>query len=93
MIFRKTVAAFFFFVASVIAAEKNNNIKFSGNTNYASQQATSLVTRVDADYSILLFEPRHEKWAFSLNGKVSMDYDHFGNETRANVFTTIGVEF
>ena len=83
----------FFLFCSAFAFCDGFPLKFSGNTDYTKQTTSSLITQIDTDYKIVLFEPRHKKWAYTLNGKVSTDYDHFGNEIKVNVFTAFGVDF
>jgi hypothetical protein len=65
----------------------------SGETNYSIQNKHNLTTSLNTDYRLDLYEPRHKKWSTYIGGKVTPDYDHFGNEFKINVFTTIGVDF
>lgn len=70
-----------------------NEIKFSGETSYTQQQNKSLITQIHAEYSVDLYEPSHKMWSLSIKGKISPDYDHFGNEVKLNVFTVLGIDF
>ena len=47
----------------------------------------------ESEYSLQLYEPRDKCWSAFLSGKISPDYDLFGNELKTNVFTTLGVDF
>jgi hypothetical protein len=52
-----------------------------------------MTTSLNTDYRLDLYEPKHKRWSTYIGGKVTPDYDHFGNEFKLNVFTTIGVDF
>jgi hypothetical protein len=47
----------------------------------------------ESEYSLPLYQPQHKRWSTFLSGKISPDYDVFGNELKTNVFTTLGVDF
>jgi len=47
----------------------------------------------ESEYRLSLYESLYKKWSLHLSGKVSPDYDIFGNELKTNVFTTVGVDF
>ena len=72
---------------------KASDIKFSGETNYSQQKTKSLITTLNVEYKIKLYEPAHKGWELNLNGKISPDYYYFGKELRTNVFTTLGIDF
>jgi hypothetical protein len=68
-------------------------VKVSGQTNYAQQHNKSLITTLNAEYKVTLYEPKHKQWLLFLGGKISPDFDHFGREIKTNVFTTLGFDF
>ena len=70
-----------------------NELKFSGQTNYTQQQNKALITSFNVEYRVDLYEPDHKIWVVYLGGRVNPDYDHFGNEFKTNVFTTLGIDF
>lgn len=86
-----------FFVCLFLAAKatfgQDKYVKFKGKTEYSQQSSSELYTQFEANYKATVFEPKHKKWCYSLGGKISADYDHFGNETKINVFTVFGVDF
>ena len=92
MIWYKFVVVLFFVVAST-AFSQQKAINFVGNTNYGFHNNSSLYSQFEMNYKALVFEPKHKKWGCSFSGKISADYDHFGNETKINVFTVFGVDF
>jgi hypothetical protein len=66
---------------------------FKGETNYTKSSKETLNTSLIIEYKINLYEADNKAWAYTLNGKVHNDYDHFNNEIHTNVFTTLGVDF
>jgi hypothetical protein len=86
---KRILLSFLMFSCSCWAAE----VKVSGQTNYFQQKNKSLITSLNAEYRINLYEPKHKEWSLSLGGKVSPDIDHFGKEIKTNVFTTLGIDF
>jgi hypothetical protein len=70
-----------------------NNLDFYGNTNYEQKESKRMNTSFNLDYTIPLYETKNKKHLYHLGGKLSMDYDHFGNEIKTNTFTTIGLDF
>lgn len=62
-------------------------------SEYIKQHSHSLITKINLEYQVNLYEPLHKKWVLYLGGKLSPDYDHFGNEFKMNAFTTFGVDF
>ena len=67
--------------------------KFRMDSEYTKQHSQSLITKIDLEYQVNLYEPLHKKWVLYLGGKLSPDYDHFGNEVKMNAFTTFGIDF
>lgn len=84
---------FFLFVVLISATARANEFKLTGQTEYTQQQTKTLVTSINAEYRVTLYEPSHKSWLFYVGGKISPDYDLFGNELKTNVFTTLGVDF
>lgn len=67
--------------------------KFYGETSYTKQHSESLKTTLNAEYRIVLREPKTKKYCLYLGGKINTDIDHFGNDFKTNVFTTLGIDF
>lgn len=70
-----------------------NDLKISGQTEYTQQQSKTLITSINAEYRVDIYKPDHKMWVVYLGGKINPEYDHFGKEVRANVFTTLGIDF
>lgn len=87
--FKKLLLLAFFGMFSLHASE----IKIDGQTNYTQQQDKTLITSFNVNYRVDLYEPRHKMWVVYLGGKINPDYDHFGNELKTNVITTLGIDF
>jgi len=87
--FKKLLLLAFFGMFSLHA----NEIKIDGQTNYTQQQNKTLITSFNVNYRVDLYEPVHKMWVVYLGGKINPDYDHFGNELKTNVFTTLGIDF
>lgn len=87
--FKKLLLLAFFGMFSLHA----NEIKIDGQTNYTQQQNKTLITSFNVNYRVDLYEPGHKMWVVYLGGKINPDYDHFGNELKTNVFTTLGIDF
>jgi hypothetical protein len=68
-------------------------VNVSGQTNYTQQKSKSLITSLNAEYKVKLYEPDHKEWILFLGGKINPDFDHFGKEIKTNVFTTLGIDF
>lgn len=81
------------FCNTVVFASQSPKFKVSGETDYSQQNTKSLITKIETDYRIKIYEPSHKLYCFWLGGKISTDYDHFGNDFKTNVFTTLGVDF
>lgn len=69
------------------------DIDIYGNTNYSKDSSESFITTLNFEYQIKLFEPSHKKYMIYFGGKINPDYDHFNNEIKTNVFTTLGIDF
>lgn len=57
------------------------------------EKQNSITINPDSEYRLSLYESFYKEWSLHLSGKVSPDYDIFGNELKTNVFTTFGVDF
>ena len=68
-------------------------MSISGETNYIKHKNESLVTTINSEYSFPFYVSSNKRWALTLGGKLAVDFDHFSNEIKTNVFTTIGLEF
>lgn len=77
----------------ISAIASANELKLTGQTEYTQQQTKTLITSINAEYRLTIYEPSHKFWLVYLGGKISPDYDLFGNELKTNVFTTLGVDF
>ena len=69
------------------------DIKIFGNTDYTSNKTNSLVTTLNSEYKIKIFEPICKSYMMYLGGTISHDLDHFGKTSRTNCFTNLGIEF
>lgn len=67
--------------------------KLFGETNYSQSENNALGTNLNGEYRVIIHEPKHKEYVVYVGGKVALDYDHFGNEMKANAFTTLGVDF
>jgi hypothetical protein len=68
-------------------------IKIYGDTNYSQYKEKSLVTTINVEYRVHVYENKPKNLIVYLCGKISHDYNHFGTETKTNVFTTFGIDF
>jgi hypothetical protein len=68
-------------------------IDITGETNYSKSSSESLITSLNFEYKIKLFEPSHQKYMWYIGGTINPDYDHFGKVMRLNGFTNLGIEF
>jgi hypothetical protein len=85
---------YFLFLASTHAFSfEDVDIDMYGETNYSKQKSQSLITSLNLEYKIKLYEPDHKFYMFYVGGTVNPDYDHFGRTVRLNGFTNLGVEF
>jgi len=62
------------------------NVKSSNNKDF-------LINLENSDYKITILELYNNKLGVTLGGKVSADWDNFGNELKVVVFTVLGVDF
>jgi hypothetical protein len=65
----------------------------TGETNLIKSKNTSLITTINSEYSVAIYESKDKRWAFICGGRLSFDFDHFSNEIKTNAFTTLGLEF
>jgi hypothetical protein len=73
--------------------EEEKEIKIYGETNYSSNDTSSLKTSLNAEYKFTLYEPKHKKWGVFVAGKLNPLYDHLGKELKMDVFTVLGIDF
>jgi hypothetical protein len=83
---------YFLFLLSSYAISFED-IDITGETNYNKQKSESLITSLNLEYKIKLYEPDHKFYMIYLGGTVNPDYDHFGKTVRLNGFTNFGIEF
>ena len=82
---KKAIALLLLFVSNAVGASKD------ASTNTLLQKEPQPITlNSDSEYRLSLYESVYKKWSLHLSGKVSPDYDIFGNELKTNVFTTFG---
>ena len=89
----KIIAVIFLFSTINCLAFDKKEFKLYGDTNLSSQKNARLSTNLNGEYAVNLHESKNKSWAICLNGKISADIDHLGNEIKTNVFTTFGFEF
>jgi hypothetical protein len=68
-------------------------MKMFGETNFSKSNSESLKTELNMQINHKIYEPNHKKWSVVLTNVINPEIDHFQNEIRVNVFTTIGIEF
>lgn len=78
---------------SVCLAIAFEDLDIYGETQYSKNSSETLITSLNFEYQIKLFEPSHKKYKIYFGGKINPDYDHFNNEIKTNVFTTLGIDF
>lgn len=74
----------------------SKNIQVSGNIDYSKKLDTTQETlkkAVELKYRQNLHETPDKKYLVYLGGKVFLDYDIFGNTSKVNTMTSLGVEF
>jgi hypothetical protein len=71
----------------------DGSVAFAGDINYAKSEESELLTRFGAENIVKLYEHPNKKWICYVKNKILFDYDHFGNELKTNVITTLGVDF
>jgi hypothetical protein len=84
---------YLFALLFALSTTNANTFKVTGQTEYTQQQTKSLITTINAEYRVTIYEPGHKSWLVYIGGKISPDYNVFGKELKTNVFTTIGVDF
>lgn len=88
---KKTILLFFTLSTFVQAVEVKKSI--NGETNYYQSKQKSLITTINNEYKVTVYEESSEKYIIYFAGKISIDYDHFGKEIKTNAFTTFGIDF
>lgn len=74
----------------------SKNIKVAGNIDHSKKLDTpqeTLKKAVELNYRQNLHETPDKKYLVYLGGKVFLDYDVFGNTSKVNTMTSLGVEF
>ena len=84
---------FLFILSQLSYGIEEKEKRIYGNSGYILDETRELVTTINGEYSVYLYQPDSELWVIVLGGKVVMDIDHLGNEVKTNVFTTLGLEF
>lgn len=81
--------------SSLLAATAYEDIDIDvfGETNFSKEESESLKTSLKINTKYKIYEPSHKRWAINLNNIINPDIDHFHNEIKINVFTTIGIDF
>ena len=83
----------FFLMTATAFCQQTKPYKISGETNYTQSEDKALGTTLNGEYRVVIHEPNHKYYIFYFGVKITVDYDHFGNELKANPFTTLGVDF
>ena len=83
----------FFLMTATALCQQTKPYKIFGETNYTQSEDKALGTTLNGEYRVVIHEPKHKDYIVYVGGKVVLDYDHFGNELKANTFTTLGVDF
>jgi hypothetical protein len=89
----KKIFFYIFFLPSISLAISFEDIDIYGETNYYEKDSKSLTSNINLDYRFILHEPSHKKYVLYIGNKLTIDYDHFLNNTKVNTFTTIGIDF
>ena len=84
---------FLFLFSNYEVSFEDVDIDIYGETNYSKQKSENLITTLNLEYKIKLYEPNHKFYMFYVGGTVNPDYDHFGKTVRINGFTNLGIEF
>jgi hypothetical protein len=87
---KKIIILLCFFVVSCNST-KNSGFKFGGNTNYTRNTEESLNSKFNLEYRTRIKQIKI--YPIYLSGKITTDHNHFKNETKHNVFTTLGFDF
>jgi hypothetical protein len=88
---KKSIIIFFLLTSFVQAVEIKKSI--NGETNFSQSKQKSLITTLNNEYKLTVYEERSKKYIIYFAGKISIDYDHFGKEIKTNAFTTFGIDF
>lgn len=83
----------FFLLIFCSYGKDNNTLKITGETDYIQKTNKTLITSLNLEYKIDIYTHPNNIYLIYVGGKISNDYDHFGNELKNNVFTTIGIDF
>jgi len=83
---------YFLFLISTHAISFED-VDIYAETNYSKQKSENLITTLNLEYKIKLYEPTHRFYMVYIGGTVNPDYDHFGKTVRLNGFTNLGIEF
>jgi len=80
---------------NILSALAFENIKIDvyGETNFSKEKSESFKTFLYLNTKHKVYEPSHKRWVIVFNNIVNPDLDHFHNEIKVNVFTTIGIDF
>jgi hypothetical protein len=82
-----------FFLLTQISNAIEIKKSLSGETNYSQSKQKSLITTLNNEYKLTVYEEKNKKYIVYFAGKISIDYDHFGKEIKTNAFTTFGIDF
>lgn len=85
--------AFLLFVILFLQNCYSFEYKIYGNTNFYQKENKTLITTINLDYKIKIFEPNHKKYMIHFGGTINPDYDHFGKTIKINGFTGFGIDF
>jgi hypothetical protein len=91
LLYKKVLFVISLLISINLNAGEHKNI--TGETNLIKSKNSSLITTINSEYSIALYESKDKRWAFVCGGKLSFDLDHFSNEIKTSAFTTLGLEF
>jgi len=76
-----------------VAACSYQNTRAKGSTNFLHAKEASLTSNFTIEQRIVLYEGSNKSWGVISNNIIDVDYNHFGQEVKTNVFTTLGLEF
>jgi hypothetical protein len=90
----KNIYILFIFIFLQSCSTKPKNFNFYGNTEYQQSNTKNLNTELNLEYKLPVYETKNKKILYHFGGKLSSDYDHFGNQIKeTNTFTTFGIDF
>lgn len=87
---KKLVYLLCFYLSACVS---NKPLKITGNTNYSQDGQKTLATTLGTEQQVNIYEHPSKNWITYIGSKIAIDVDHFGNELRTNVFTTLGIDF